>query len=165
MWKLKVNVHKTKITIFERCKSNVQNITFTYDGEEIEITSTFSYLGIILSSNGKMKDCIDNLLDRGRKAMFLILKKAREQHLAPDIQIDLFHKLVLPVLSYGCELWAYEDLDKFDKFHLKFLRYVLHLNISTPIPMIYGETGEVQISITLKSRMLRFLSKPVKSEY
>ena len=132
---------------------------FTYDREEIEVTSTFSYLGIILSSNGKMKDCIDNLLDRGRKTMFLILNKGREQHLAPDIQIDLYHKLVLPVLSYGCDLWAYEDLEKFDKFHLKFLRYVLDLNTNTPIPMIYGETGEVPISIPLKSRMLGFLFK------
>ena len=75
MWKLKVNVHKTKITIFERRKSNVQNLVFIYDGEEIEIASTFSYLGLILSSNGKMKDCTDNLLDRGRKAMFIFLKK------------------------------------------------------------------------------------------
>ena len=65
-WKLKINVDKTKIRIFERRKSIAQNSVFRYDGEEIEITPTFSYLGINLSSNGKMKDCIGNLLDRGR---------------------------------------------------------------------------------------------------
>ena len=91
--------------------------------------------------------------------MFVVLKKAREQNLSPDIQIDLFHKLVLPILSYGCELWAYEDLGRFDKFHLKFLRYVLRLNTSTPIPMIYGETGEIPISIALKSRRVGYMCK------
>ena len=106
-----------------------------------------------------MKDCIDNLLDRGRKAMFTILTKAREQNLAPDIQIDLFHKLVLPIISYGSELWAYEDLEKVDKFHLKFLRYVLRLNTGIPIPMIYGETGEIPVSIILKSRMIGYMCK------
>ena len=158
-WKLKVNVDKTKIAIFERRKSIAQNLIFRYDGEEIEITPTFSYLVINLSSNGKMKDCIGNLLDRGRKAMFVVLKKAREQNLSPDIQIDLFHKLVLPILSYRCEFWANEDLDRFDKFHKKILRYVLRLNTSTPIPMIYGETGEIPISIVLKSRMVGYMCK------
>ena len=84
-WKLKMNVDKNKIAIFERRESNAQNLVIRYDGEEIEITSTFSYLGINLSSIGKMKDCLDNLLDRDRKAMFAVLKKAREQNLSPDI--------------------------------------------------------------------------------
>ena len=44
--------------------------------------------------------------------MFTILKKAREQNLAPDIQIDLFNKLVLPIISYGSELWAYDVFGK-----------------------------------------------------
>ena len=159
IWKLNVNIEKTKVTIFERRRTNAQNTQFLFDGKEISVVPAFSYLGIILSFNGKMKECIEDRLDRGRRAMFLVLKKARTLNLPPDIQIDLFHKLVFPILSYGCEVWAYEDLDTIDKFHLKFLRYVLHLNNCTPIPMIYGETGEIPLSILLRSRMLGYLGK------
>ena len=159
MWKLQVNTDKTKVTIFEKRKSNEQNAIFTFNDNPIEVVGSFNYLGAILSSNGLMKKCIDSALNKGRKAMFSILRKARTLNLTPEIQIDLFHKLVVPIVLYGAEIWAYEDLDKLDKFHIKFLRYVLKLNTCTPIPMIYGETGEIPISIHAKARMIGFLSK------
>ena len=49
--------------------------------------------------------------------MFAILKKARILNLSPETQIELFDKLVLPIVLYGAEIWAYEDLEKLDKFH------------------------------------------------
>ena len=159
MWKLQINTDKTKVTIFEKRKSKEPKPVFTLNNNPIEIVESFNYLGVVLSSNGSMKKCIDTALDKGRKAMFAILKKARILNLSPSTQIELFHNLVLPIVLYGAEIWAYEDLEKLDKFHLKFLRYVLKLNISTPIPMIYGETGEIPISIYAKSRMVGYLSK------
>ena len=106
-----------------------------------------------------MKKCVEIALDRGRKAMFGLLKKTRKLQLYIQTQIDLFHKLVLPVISYGSEIWAYEDLSKIDSFHLKFLRFILVLNKGTPIPMIYGETGEYPISIILKGKLIGYFAK------
>ena len=74
MWKLKVNLDKTKITILKEVSSKSQNVVFRYDGKELNIASIFNHLEIDLSSNDTMKDCRDNLLDRGRKVMFTILK-------------------------------------------------------------------------------------------
>ena len=109
MWKSSVNIEKNKITIFEKRRSGAQLLEFCYAGVKLEITPIFClFLRINLASNGKRNTCIDSLLNKGQKAMFAILRKAREQNMSPDIQIDLFHKLVLPILSYGCEIWAYD---------------------------------------------------------
>ena len=64
-----------------------------------------------------------------------------------DIHIDLFHKMILPILIYGCEVWGYANLEKVEIFFRKFLKRVLWLGKSTPNCVVYGETGTYPISL------------------
>ena len=155
-WKLSVNVDKTKITVFEKRKCDYRNIKLEFNNKLLEVVSLYKYLGILFKSNGSFKDCIKRLCEQANKAMFMLLKKARELDLSVDTQIELFHKLITPILTYGCEVWGFTKTDIVDNFHLKFLRYILKLKKNTPIPMIYGETGEVPISIIIKTRMISY---------
>lgn len=159
LWGLNVNIQKTKITVFEKFLSDEQNRVYLYKNHKIEVVQYFTYLGLKLSYDGSMKNCIKQLCDQGSKAVFSVLKKSRVLGLHIDTVIDLFHKLVLPVISYGCEVWGFENLDILDKFHLKFLRFVLKLRKGTPNMMIYGETGEIPISIIIKTRMFGYFCK------
>ena len=68
--------------------------------------------------------------------MFSMLVKARQLSLPIDIKCDLFDKIVLPVLLYGCEIWGHRSIDKLEIFYRNFL---LKLNKSTPSGMVYGE--------------------------
>ena len=36
------------------------------------------------------------------------------------MQIDLFNKVVKPVLLYGCEIWGYGNLDILEQVQLRF---------------------------------------------
>ena len=81
--------------------------------------------------------------------MFSILRKARTLDLIPKIQIELFQKLVLLIVLFGAKIWAYEDFEKIDKFYLRFLRYVLKLNTSTPISMILVKRGNPHLNLRL----------------
>ena len=159
LWQLQVNVEKTKITVFESQKSAAQDAVFRYNGDILEVVPKFKYLGIILSFNGSLKPCIEYLCEQGWKAIFAILRKSRNIGLSVSSQIDLFHKLVVPVITYGCELWGYENLDAVDKLHLKFLRFVLRLKANTTVAMILGETGEVPISMYIQARMCKYFCK------
>ena len=58
-----------------------------------------------------------------------------------DIQLDLFDKVVLPVLLYSCEKWGYENIDVIERVHVRFLKHILNLKSSTCSFMVYGETG------------------------
>ena len=51
----------------------------------------------------------------------------KEFDLPLECQLDHFDKVVAPVLSYGSEVWGFENLDLIERLHLKFLKYALNL--------------------------------------
>ena len=154
-WKLFLNVNKCKIMIFSRGK--VRNRPDFFIGlEKIEIVDNFLYLGLKLNYNNKMHVAQRDLYDRASRAMFSLMKKAKECMLPVDLTIDLFEKTVVPVLTYACEIWGYDMIDIVNKLQLKFFKFVLKLRPSTPSMMVYGETGKFPISVHVKSRMLCF---------
>ena len=52
-----------------------------------------------------------DVYERASRAMFLLTKKCVTLHLPVDVMIDLFDKTVIPVLTYGCEIWGHENLN------------------------------------------------------
>lgn len=77
------------------------------------------------------------------------------------IQLDLFDKVVLPVLLYSCEIWSYENIDVIKCVHLWILKHILNLKSSIPIFMIYGETDRFPLYITIHTRMIGFGAKMI----
>ena len=117
-WKLKVNVSKTKIIIFGSRKH--LDRVYLYNKKQIEIVDYFKYLGVHFTPNGKFTECRKYVVNQARKAMYLILKKARIQKPPIDVQLDLFHSMVLPILLYSSEVWGIENNDLIIKLHVKF---------------------------------------------
>lgn len=91
--------------------------------------------------------------------MFVLLKKAKYLCLSIDMQIDLFNKLVKPILLYGCECWGYGNNNILEKVQLKFLKYVLSVKSSTPNCIVYGETGVKPLQIDIDTRMIAYWAK------
>ena len=59
--------------------------------------------------------------------MFPLLRKIRVLHVPIVMQIELFNKLIKPILLYGCEIWAFGNLDIIERVQLKFLKLILNL--------------------------------------
>ncbi len=57
---------------------------------------------------------------------------------------------------YGSEVWGYQNLDHIERFHKKFLKLTLKLNRNTPNCMVYGETGQFNISYNVYQRMINY---------
>lgn len=157
-WDLKLNVGKCKVVIFSRGKVRKLPILFIGD-EQIDVVSEFNYLGLKLNYNNKMFVAQKDLYDRASRAMFSLLQKASKLMLPIDIVLDLFDKTVIPVLLYGCEIWGYNTLELVNKLQIKFYKFLLKLRDSTPSVMVFGETGKLPLSITIKVRMLCFWFK------
>ena len=157
-WKLEVNASKTKIVIFRKKNSNVNNINvvFTFNGEVLDIVDDFIYLGTVFMSNGSFCKNKSKLVNQGRKAMYSILRKSRKLNLPIDIQLELFDTMVVPVLLYGCEVWGFNNNDIFESFCVQFYKQILGLKKSTPNCILYGELGRFPIDIVIKSRMIAF---------
>ena len=104
------------------------------------------------------------------RKLYALLRKIKLLHLSLDIQIDLFQKLVIPVLLYGCELYGYENIEIIERLQLKYLKYILGLKPSTPNVMVYGETGCYPLIIHVKCRIIAYwasilCSKPEKLSF
>ena len=102
-WKLKVNINKTKIVCFTN-RRLPQNLQFTYSNSEIENVKEFNYLGLLLTKTGTFKRAIKTVADKGSKVMYEILKRGKFHNLSISCQLDLFDKMVQPILLYSREL-------------------------------------------------------------
>jgi hypothetical protein len=61
---------------------------------------------------------------QAQKAMYGAVRKIRQYDLSVEYQLDLFDKVVAPVLVYGCEVWRFKNRDIIESVHLKFLKYI-----------------------------------------
>ena len=104
LWKLTVNSSKTKILIFSSGRTTLY--TFRYNDTDLELVSDYKYLGILFSRSGSFLNGKKHIAAQATKAMFSLIKKAKDLSLPIDMQIDLFNKLVKPILLYGCETWG-----------------------------------------------------------
>ena len=76
----------------------------------------------------------------------------------------MFDSLIVPILTYGCELWGYSSLDIMESFHRKFLKSQLHVNTRTANCIVYGELGRFKLEIHIFRRMIGFWLKIIKSK-
>ena len=95
-----------------------------------------------------------SLYDKASRALFGLLKKCRKLMLPLDIQIELFDRLIVPILLYGCEVWCPMMTNLASKLQLRFYKIILKLSKSTPSCMVYGELGQFPLEVPAKCRMV-----------
>ena len=132
---------------------------FSLHGLELEVVDNFTYLGITLLKKGNFNLAKKKIVEKGIKAMYEVLKLGRTHNLSIPCQLDLFDKMVKPVLLYGCEIWGYGNCQIIERVHLKFCKLLLHMKTSTPSFMIYGELGRYPLEIDIKIRMISYWAK------
>ena len=120
LWKLNINVEKTKILIFGA--RGRPNLTFNLDNKELEIVDSYKYLGVLFSQSGSFLRTRKHITQQAKKAMFLLFTRINNLDIPIDLQLKLFDNTVLPILTYGSEVWGYENLDMIEKVHNEFLR-------------------------------------------
>ena len=141
-WKLKINVAKTKIMVFRRGGILPRNLIFYYDGEPIEIVSKFKYLGVVFTSGGPFSEAQNTLAGQAQKAIFKMNKYLNKfTYLSPRHKLELFDKLISPILNYGVEVWGFVQGNIIERVHLQFCKRLLGVKKNTQNDFIYGECG------------------------
>jgi hypothetical protein len=83
------------------------SLNFKMNNMELEIVSEFIYLGTMFQRTGSFKKNKINLAEKASKAMYDILSKGRVHNLSVSV-LDLFDKIIIPMLIYGSEIWGYQ---------------------------------------------------------
>jgi hypothetical protein len=74
IWKLKVNISKTKIVVFSKKKSN-QNFSYEMFGEKISQQDDYNYLGLLFNYNGNFYKARKKLLIKPKKHFIHYISK------------------------------------------------------------------------------------------
>ena len=137
---------------------------FFIDQKKIEIVQTFCYLGVDIKASGAVSTGMNALYDKARKAMRPIMGIIARFHISPKTSLNLFHTYISPIALYAAENWmtlndrklqnisektmfgSTENI-KLDMLHRHFLKYILGTSKSCPNMAVYGELGEIPLSL------------------
>lgn len=155
-WKLKLNCSKTKIVVFNSSKNNINNYSFQYNNEQVEVISEYKYLGITMNYNGRFRNCQLQLIEQAKRAMYSVIGTSRKYDLPVDIQLEMFNNMVSPVLLYGSEVWGYNTAREIEFLHLKYIKHVLFVHSKTSNDIVYGELGVYPLEVTIKCKIINF---------
>ena len=175
IWDLNVNIDKSKTIIFNSSGRVLQNHIFLFRKKELEIVQDFTYLGITFSSSASFKKAYQTLGDKACKAMHPLVDAIFKFNLTVPKALDLFEKLVQPILLYGSEVWASfsphqlnsipKDPDAFlrysldspvNKPKLKFCKQILGLKRNSSSLAVYGELGIIPTALLGIVRIIKF---------
>ena len=134
------------------------------NGNALEPVQSFCYLGFDVKCSGIVTHARNILNDKGNKALKPLLTAIRRFNIPFKTSIRLFHTFISPILLYNAENWTtLSDLSirKFDKTSIfsmtsdskiditqrKLLKNILGVSRTCPTLAVYGETGEIPISL------------------
>ncbi len=120
---------------------------------ELELVEQFKYLGLIINFNGSFKWAITGI-KKASRAMYVLIGKWRKLGLLIHLQIELFDRMIVPIILYSCEVWWPENYTETEKLHLKFLKHILVVHGRTTNNMAYGELG--RFSLEIQKRMIGY---------
>ena len=158
---LKISVKKSKTMIFNTSGKFFKEY-FTLNGIPLEPVQTFCYLGYDVKCSGIVTHAMNILNDKGNKALRPLLTAIRRFNIPFKTSIRLFHTFISPILLYNAENWTtlsdlsirrfdrrslFSSESKSDITHRKFLKNILGTSRSCPTLAVYGETGEIPISL------------------
>ena len=119
-----------------------------YNGNELEIVDFFPYLGMVFSYTGSFTQAQLILAQQGRKAMFTLRSKLKRfVNINLVVYCDLFDKMVMPVLSYGCEIWGFYPAKAKEQVHKDFCKSILKVKRSIMNEIMYGELGRISLIV------------------
>jgi len=156
---LVINVSKTKVVVFEKCRSVA--LEFTYIGPTIERVQSFRYMGLELHSTRGMAVAIDKLTVVRKKALFALRRRCNDLSIIdPEVMCQLFDSLVRRVLSYACEVWTVctgaKGLQQVEQVHKMFLRGILGVNKTTNTFAMLGEFGRYPLEYFWWQQTLKY---------
>ena len=161
-WGLKVNPLKTKVILFnKKFTKTVKNMKFSIDGNPIEVTNSYCYLGVEISNTGSFVKATDILYKKALKSLFSIYSSLNVRSDEKNIRLflKLFDSLIKPVLLYGSDIWgsaATNPKNSINKFVHKFYKTLLGVPPNTSIAGLHAELGRFPIHVNIQQTMLKY---------
>ena len=172
---LTISIKKSKTLIFNVPGRFIKK-QFYIEGKPLEAVNTFCYLGFELKASGIVSHAMNTLHEKAKKALRPLMCVTNRFNLPARTVSRLFHTLISPIALYNVENWAilsdsklkeFKEIDIFnetnksstDVIHRKLLKQLLGVSKSCPNMAVYGETGEIPLSLKGYRLMLNYWNR------
>lgn len=161
---LKINLAKTKIVVFRKYLQRKVDYRWYLNGESIEVVEQYNYLGLTYRANGCWTEAKLELARRGSRALNMMLANMKKfGYLEPRIMLKMFDSKIVPILTYGSELWGFSGTAEIELIASNFYRRILGLRRNAPVTLARGELGRHELSTMIMMRIIKYWLKLVRS--
>ena len=140
---LRINSEKTKTMNLSYSKT-VPKRTFSIDGQLLESCKEFKYLGCIISNRFSFDKHFRVRCGQSHGAFFKLLSF---QQRFPTLKyyrfIELYRRMVLPILTYGSELYGWKNYAKVDEVVAHHIGIYLRLPNKVHSNVLFWATGTI----------------------
>ena len=111
-----LNINRSKTRIM---KANTKNNLITMNGEPLEETDSFTYLGSTINKHGGTEEDVKARIQKARVAFIMLRKIWRAKQIKTNTKLRIFNSNIRAVLLYGSETNAKytEDTNKNTDLH------------------------------------------------
>ena len=100
---LKLNYTKTEYMVVGR---NQNDEELSLASATIRRNNSYTYLGSVITSDGKMEPEINNRITKYSQNVGAIYPLLRDRNIPRKVKLLMFNSVLKPVLLYGCETWV-----------------------------------------------------------
>ena len=114
-------------------------------------------MGLIFTPTLSWTAAKTKLASKARKAIFSIKQYQKPfGYFSLAEMFQLFYSTVVPILTFGSEIWGFAHSDIIERSQIEFCRYILGLNSTTNTSMVLGECGRLPLCIHYFSKCVRY---------
>lgn len=163
LWGLTLNLLKTKIIVFRRGGIVKCNEKWHYDGKEIEVVSSYKYLGVFFTTKLKWSLTLRTLSAQASKALGLLYQYHYKCGGLPlHVAVKLFETMIIPIMLYSSEVWGYECSQCIESIQVKFFKRILGVGMYTSDDAVMGEVGRYPVALYGYKRCIKYWFKLLK---
>ncbi len=159
-WGLKVNQTKTKVMVFRKGGVLRKSEKWFLYGKPIEIVTVYKYLGLLFTPGLTWSKTVNTIAMQAKKAVVkLIIYSIKCGGFPTKVAFELFDKMVLPMLTYGAEIWGTKQHKVVEGVQIYFCKKTLGLPIQTSNSATVGECGRFPIYVQCIKKCVKYWLK------
>ncbi|OXA46611.1 Retrovirus-related Pol polyprotein from type-1 retrotransposable element R2 [Folsomia candida] len=162
---LTVNIGKTKVVAFSKRKMKT-NPKILWNGEELEVVDTYTYLGVIFHRNGHFSTAKSHFTSKAAAASAIVIGICQRGKIPPiATHKKLQQSLINSVFLYCSPIWGLSlEEDQLEQPQCQFWKRLLRLPKSTPGYVVRLETGSQHTSLLMVKATLRLTCKILQKD-
>ena len=164
LWKLNLNMVKTKILICKTGRIALNEVWFWGD-QYIDRCDNYKYLGVFMYPNGITHKSLCHIRDQANLAVLQLHNRLKTLGIPPiNIAVKIFDTCITPILVYASQVWGCRNCTVLERIYLRYLKRILGVRLSTGNCAVYAELGVIPFDVLVKFNLVKYWTNVIEGE-